>query len=136
MSILSVTSLPFSFGGRPVPEPAAGFSFQEQLSAVSTQAQKEASPAAPSRDDLLSALFSLKIQRMQASKEVTEEQEDWEQLMDQLDAWVESLQENADIEKTARTCAAWAAAHMDTPAVKKGAASERLLEMMNSRFLG
>lgn len=94
----------------------AGRSFQDQLLQTAAQANPTPAPAAGSgrttftKSELLSSLFDLKstmLERMELSKEKTEEQQSWEKLMKYLDAWIESLQEDgADIEKSARAYAA------------------------------
>ncbi len=68
------------------------------------------------KNDLLSAVADFQssaLERMKKAKENTEEQEAWEKLMKYLDAWIESLREEADIEKIARAHAALAALQSD-----------------------
>lgn len=94
----------------------AGSSFQDRLLQTAAQANPAPAPAANSgrtaftKSELLSSLFDLKstmLDRMKLSKEKTEEQQSWEKLMEYLDTWIESLQEDgADIEKSARAYAA------------------------------
>lgn len=89
----------------------AGTSFQDQLNAAAVQAEApDAGRAALAKDSLLSSLFALKttvLNRMKLSKEKTEETQEWETLVEYLDAWIESLQEGkADVQKSARAYAA------------------------------
>lgn len=61
------------------------------------------------KNNLLSALSNLKssmLDQINLNKEKTEETQEWEKLMKYLDAWIESLIEEADAEKIARAQAA------------------------------
>ena len=71
--------------------------------------------------------------RMKKSKEKSDEQEDWDRLMEYVDAWIETLRKEADIEKLAR-------AHADLEAAREDAArdrkdlTDRLLERLSERL--
>lgn len=68
------------------------------------------------KKDLLSALadfHSSALDRMKKAKENQEEEEAWNKLMKYLDAWIESLREEADIRKIAKAHAALAALQAD-----------------------
>ena len=61
------------------------------------------------KNNLLSALSGLKssmLDQIKRNKEKTEEAQEWEKLMKYLDAWIESLTEEADAGKIARAQAA------------------------------
>lgn len=109
------------------PRPAAGqarttgASFQEQLAQTAARASAPAGREAFTKDSLLSALADFKssaLDRMKKAKENEEEQEAWEKLMKYLDAWIESLREEADVRKIAR-------AHAALTALQSGAGSDR-----------
>lgn len=88
------------------------------------------------KDDLLSALSDIKltmVDRMKKSKEKKEEKEDWDRLMKYVDAWIESLREEADIEKTARVYAALKAAQADDEAGRKDL-GDYLLEQLTEHL--
>ncbi|MCI9331752.1 MAG: hypothetical protein HFG05_06195 [Oscillibacter sp.] len=78
-------------------------------SALSPQSASALDHSGFMKKDLLSALADLQssaLDRMKKAKEQEEEQESWERLMKYLDAWIESLREEADIRKIARAHAA------------------------------
>lgn len=91
----------------------AGASFQDRL--VQTAAQANPAPAgdpgrtAFKKDAVISSLSDFRtavLDRMKKAKENEEEQEAWDKLMKYLDAWIESLREEADVRKVARAHAA------------------------------
>lgn len=107
---------PASAAGRGKP---AGASFQAQLTqtTLDAQAKKDAGRTALTKDALLSSLFDFKtsmLERMKEAKENQEEQEAWDKLMKYLDAWIDSLREEADVRKIARAHAALTALQADT----------------------
>ncbi len=88
------------------------------------------------KEDLISVLYDAKVDmlgRMKKSKEKSDEQEDWDRLMEYVDAWIETLRKEADIEKLAR-------AHADLEAAREDAArdrkdlTDRLLERLSERL--
>lgn len=87
------------------------------------------------RDDLLSALYDLKstfLNRMKEGKEKEKEQEEWDHLMKQVDAWIASLREgSADIEEAAK---AYAAVKADQAEHKAPTLSDYLLEQLEQRL--
>lgn len=101
-----------------------GASFQDQLTRTSAQAKAPAADAgrtAFTKEDLLSALGDFKttsLKRMKEAKEQQEEQEAWDKLKKYLDAWIESLRDEADVRKIAR-------AHAALTALQSEAASGR-----------
>jgi len=143
MSIQPLGSTPAKAESRaaaPAQAAPSGPSFQDQL--ARTAAKAGAAPAetvpaagrAPTRDELISALFRLKVDRMKLGKEKKEESDAWEDLMEYLDAWIESLQDgSADIEEAARAYAAVKARMTDRPAQKKDP-GDYLLEQLTERF--
>ncbi len=122
----------------------AGSSFQEQLvqSAAKAQSAQKAA-ASPGReafmkDSLLTALSGVQrtmLDRMKLSKEKKEEQEDWDRIMKALDAWIESLREEADVEKTARAYASLQAAQADAESERKDL-GDYILEQLSQRLAG
>ena len=73
------------------------------------------------KENLLSALSAFRtsmLGRMKEAKEKEEEEEAWNKLMKYLDAWIESLREEADVRKIAR-------AHADLLAFQSEADSGR-----------
>lgn len=71
------------------------------------------------KDRLLSGLSEFRsslLERMREAKEDQEEQEAWDKLMEHLDAWIESLREEADVRRIARAHAALAALQADAGA--------------------
>ena len=73
---------------------------------------------------------------MELSKEKTEEQQSWEKLMEYLDAWIESLQEDgADIERSARAYAALQADLTEDKAGRKDL-GDLLLERLAGALAG
>lgn len=73
------------------------------------------------KENLLSSLSDFRtavLDRMRKAKENEEEQEAWDKLMEYLDAWIESLQEEADARKLAR-------AHAALTALQSGAESDQ-----------
>ena len=123
----------------------AGGSFQDRLLQTAAQANPAPAPAASSgrtaftKSELLSSLFDLKstvLNRMELSKEKTEEQQSWEKLMEYLDAWIESLQEDgADIERFARAYAALQADLTEDKAGRKDL-GDLLLERLSGALAG
>lgn len=88
------------------------------------------------KEDLLSLLYNAKLdmlKRMKQSREAAEEQEDWERLMEYLDAWIETIRKEADIEKTARAYADLKEAQEDAARNRKELADE-LLERLEKRL--
>ena len=88
------------------------------------------------KEDLLSALYGAKLDmlnRMKRSREETEEQEDWDRLMKYLDAWIETIRKEADIEKTARAYADLKEAQEDAARNRKDLADE-ILERLTERL--
>ena len=74
------------------------------------------------KETLLSSLSDFRaamLSRMKAAKENQEEQENWDKLMEYLDAWIESLRDEADIRKLTRAQAALAALQADAEADRK-----------------
>ncbi|WP_325200785.1 hypothetical protein [Oscillibacter sp.] len=68
------------------------------------------------KNNLLSALADFKtsaLERMEKAKENEEDQKAWEKLLKYLDAWIESLREEADVRKIAQAHAALAALQTD-----------------------
>jgi len=110
-------------------------SFQDQLARTAAKSSPtQAAGRTPTRDELISALFSLKVDRMKLGKEKKEEQDAWEELMEYLDAWIKSLQDgSADIEEAARAYAAVKARMTDDPAKRKDP-SDYLLEQLTERL--
>ena len=102
---------------KPAPAPAASFQAQlEKTSAGAAQAPSRVDRGSLAQNDLFSALADFQssaLDRMKKAKENEEEQEAWEKLMKYLDAWIESLREEADIEKVARAHAALSALQSD-----------------------
>lgn len=89
------------------------------------------------KQDLLSVLCDAKLDmltRMKLSKEKADEREDWERIMNYVDAWIETLREEADLEKIAR-------AHADLEAAREDAArgrkdlTDQLLDRLSERLL-
>ena len=123
----------------------AGSSFQDRLLQTAAQANPAPAPAASAgrtaftKSELLSSLFALKstvLNRMELSKEKTEEQQSWEKLMEYLDAWIESLQEDgADIEKSVRAYAALQADLTEDKADRKDL-GDLLLERLAGALAG
>lgn len=88
------------------------------------------------KEDLLSALYGAKLdmlKRMKESREAAEEQEDWDRLMEYLDAWIETIRKEADIEKTARACADLKEAQENAARNRKDLADE-ILERLTERL--
>lgn len=139
------TQAPAAEPCRPSPKPGGTpcASFQSQLEQTASAANRNASAragenaaasgasslsarsaSAPDRgglaeNELLSTLADFQssaLERMKKAKENEEEQEAWEKLMKYLDAWIESLREEADIEKVARAHAALASLQSDAEA--------------------
>lgn len=119
---------------RPAQTQSAGASFQDQLVQTSAEAAKQTRPAgAPQesapfdysafmKNDLLSSLSDFKasaLDRMRKAKENEEEQEAWDKLMKYLDAWIESLREEADVEKISRAHAALTALQSEAESGRK-----------------
>lgn len=123
---------------------AAGGSFQEQLAQTAaakagaeripiscqapasedttaeTPVSKLLSQGNLSKGELLSLLFEAKAAFMKAGKEKKEENDEWQELMDCVDAWIESIQEDRyDVEKAARAYAALEARRADKDAGRK-----------------
>lgn len=98
-----------SAAGRSKP---AGSSFLDQLAQATADAQAKTADAgrtAFTKNALLSDLSGFRsavLERMKKAKENQEEQEAWDKLMKYLDAWIESLREEADVRKIARAHAA------------------------------
>lgn len=85
-------------------------------SALSAQGASELDHRDFLKKDLLSSLDAFKssaLERMKKAKENQEEQDAWDKLMKYLDAWIESLREEADVRKLARAHAALAALQAD-----------------------
>jgi len=141
MSIQPLGTAPAQTGSRGSVSPQTaptGSSFQELLthSAAKTgSAQTETAAArTPTRDELISTLFSLKVDHMRLGKEKEEEQDAWDDLMEYLDAWIKSLQDGtADIEEAARACAAAKARASGRSAGKKNP-GDYLLEQITEHF--
>lgn len=84
------------------------------------------------KNDLLSALTHFKtgmLAKMKEAKENEEKEEAWNKLMKYLDAWIESLREEADAKKIARAQAALAALQADAVSDRKDLGNY-LLEQM------
>lgn len=77
--------------------------------ATSSQYASDLDHSSFMKNNLLSALSGLKssmLDQIKRNKEKTEEAQEWEKLMKYLDAWIESLTEEADAGKIARAQAA------------------------------
>lgn len=88
------------------------------------------------KEDLLSALNGAKLSmldRMKKSKEKTDEQEDWGRLMKYVDAWIETLREEASVEKVARAYSGLKAAEADAAAGKKDL-GDYILDQLTERL--
>ena len=104
----------------------AGTSFLEQLAQTSAGATRQTS--APDRSSFMKeAIFSdmsdfrtAVLDRMKKAKENEEEQEAWDKLMEYLDAWIESLREEADVRKLSRAHAALTALQTEAKSDRKG----------------
>lgn len=86
------------------------------------------------KQDLLSALADFQssaLDRMKKAKENEEEEEAWNKLMKYLDAWIESLREEADIRKIARAHAALTALQEDAPSHQEDLGSYLLSQLEN-----
>lgn len=126
-----------SAAGRSKP---AGTSFQDQLVQTTAHAQAKPSPAGDSgrtactKDELFSALFDFKssmLERMKLSKEKAEEQQSWDRLMKYLDAWIESLRDEADVRKIARAHAALTALQTDAESGREDLGDYLLAQLEN-----
>ncbi len=141
MSIQPLGTVPAkteSRGTAPAQAAPSAPSFQDQLARTAARAGTTPAEAAvgrtPARDELISALFSLKVERMRLGKEKKEESDAWEELMEYLDTWIKSLQDgSADIEEAARAYAAVKARMTDRPVEKKDP-GDYLLEQLTERF--
>lgn len=119
------------------PAPAPASSFQAQLEKTSAGAAQAPSRSAADRgslaqNDLLSTLADFQssaLDRMRKAKENEEEQEAWEKLMKYLDAWIESLREEADIEKVARAHAALSALQSDSESGRQDSGDQLLARL-------
>lgn len=90
------------------------------------------------KDELLSALYDAKrtmLERMKAGKEKQEEEDAWNELMEYIDAWIESLREGADIERSARAYADLQARRSERP-VEVKTTSDYLLEKLEAYLAG
>ena len=86
------------------------------------------------KKDLLSALADFQssaLDRMKKAKENEEEEDAWNKLMKYLDAWIESLREEADIRKIARAHAALTALQTDAESDRPDL-GEYLLEQLQN----
>ena len=119
----------------------AGPSFQDRLTQTAGKARDTQAETVPTSsqtgltgDELLSALFDLKLDRMKLGKEKKEEEDAWNKLMAYLDAWIESLREEGSIEKVARAHAALSALQADAESGRKDLGDHLLeqLENMNA----
>lgn len=111
----------------------AGTSFLEQLAQTSAGAARQgraagtAQAGAPDRSSFMKeAIFSdmsdfrtAVLDRMKKAKENEEEQEAWDKLMEYLDAWIESLREEADVRKLSRAHAALTALQTEAKSDRK-----------------
>jgi len=134
---LGGTSAQAGSRGSAAPQTApTGSSFQDLLtrSASKTGNTETTAVRTPTRDELISALFRLKVDHMRLSKEKKEEQDAWEELMEYLDAWINSLQDGtADIEEAARAYAD-VKERMSGRSDQKKDLSDYLLEQLTERF--
>lgn len=114
----------------------SGLSFQERLTQTASGGSAAPDHSAFQREPLLASLSDFRtsmLERMKKAKENQEEQEAWDKLMKYLDAWIESLREEADVRKIARAHAALSALQQDAASGRKdlaGALLERLEEII------
>lgn len=130
MSIQSLTSAPVQNGVRRDSRQtaAAGASFQELMAAMAGGAAPEGVTLGVSAKDrsshaaMMSALKEARftiLEKMKQGKEKEEEEEAWDELMEYVDAWIDSLREEGDIEKSARAYAALEARKTKRPAMRR-----------------
>ena len=130
MSIQSLTSAPVQNGvHRDLGQTsAAGASFQELMEAMAGGTAPEGVTLGVSAEDrsshaaMMSALNQARftiLEKMKLGKEKEEEEEAWDELMEYVDTWIESLREEGDIEKSARAYAAVEARKSKRPAMRR-----------------
>lgn len=138
MSIQPLTSTPIQNGVRRESgqTEAAGRSFQDLMRAAGSEL-----PSAEARSghaDMRSYLYEARLavlENMERGKEKEEEEEAWDKLMEYVDAWIESLREEGDIEKTARAYAAVEALKVKCPA-KRRDIGDWVIKMMKENLSG
>ena len=114
--------------------------YQSYASGNKTSVSRSASSLDHTRfmkEDIATVLYDAKLSmldRMKKSKDKKEEREEWEKLMKQLDAWIESLREEADIEKIARAYADLKAKEADEKAGRKDLA-DHILDKLTERLV-
>ncbi len=90
------------------------------------------------KTDLISALYEARLtmlERMKLGKEKQDEEEAWEHLMEQVDAWIESLRGEGSIERSARAYAAVKADEADRVRPRRQPA-DAILDMLTAQLQG
>lgn len=119
----------------------AGASFQDLLRQTASGETAELSDefrGLPGKARLSEALYQAKLdmlEKMKRGREKEEEEEAWEDLMEYVDAWIETLREEGDLERTARATAALEARRTARP-VKRKDPGDFLLEQLQAALCG
>lgn len=111
--------------------------YQSRSSGAAVQSASVPDHGSFMKQDLLSVLHDAKLDmlnRMKLSKEKADEREDWERIMNYVDAWIETLWEEADLEKIARAHASLEAAREDAARNRKDL-TDQLLDRLSERLL-
>lgn len=90
------------------------------------------------KEDLMSALYQARLtmlERMREGKEKAQEEKEWDHLMEQVDAWIDSLREEGDIERSARAYAAVKADEADRKRPRRRPA-DAILDMLAEQLQG
>ena len=85
--------------------------------------------------DLKAALYEARLamlRKMEFGKEKEEEEQAWDEMMEYVDAWIDSLQDEGDLERSARAYAAVKARDAGRPARKITAADLLLKQLSES----
>lgn len=130
MSIQGLTNGPVLGSRRQEIRPGgtAGPSFREQLAERFLSSAESVSPT------LYDAQIAM-LEKMKQGKEKKEEEDAWDELMEYVDAWIATLRDEGDIEKSARACAAVSAraAEAERPA-KRIRSEDVLLQALTERL--
>ena len=123
---------------------ASGTAFRELLARYQSPAsENEADSRSPDhsefvKEDLLSALYQARLtmlERMREGKEKAREEQEWDHLMEQVDAWIDSLREEGDIERSARAYAAVKADEADRKRPRRRPA-DAILDLLAEQLQG
>ncbi len=104
-------------------------------SGISSQSASPLDHSAFMKENLLSSLSDFRtavLERMKKAKENEEDQEAWDKFMEYLDAWIESLREEADARKIARAHAALTALRTEADSDRPDLADYLLEQLQNA----